>query len=322
MKTKVSDDVEQAAELLRNDENVAIPTETVYGLAGNIFSESAIRSIFRLKGRPMYNPLIVHIASRDQLGDFVVNVPQVALQLADAFWPGPMTLVLEKKDNVPDLITAGKPTVAVRVPNHEITLKLLSSLDFPVAAPSANPFGRISPTKPSHVAEYFEGKLKMVLDGGVCNWGLESTIVGFENNKAVIFRLGSLSKEKIEEITGPIQLKNKAENNPEAPGMLSKHYAPKTPFVLVKNAERYSDSLEGKRLAVLKFQKETSRPNRNVVHTAVLSHSGSLEEAASRLYDTMHKLDQLDIDLIVAELFPEKGLGRTINDRLRRAAKT
>ncbi len=322
MKTKVSDDVKYASDLLRKNELVAIPTETVYGLAGNIYSETAIRAIFQMKGRPLYNPLIVHIASRDQLNDFVINVPKVALKLADTFWPGPMTLVLEKKDNVPDLITAEKPTVAVRIPNHQLTLKLLANLDFPVAAPSANPFGRISPTKASHVVEYFDGKLKMVLDGGTCTKGIESTIIGFENDKAVIFRLGSLSKDKIEQITGPIQLKNKAENNPVAPGMLSRHYAPKTPFVVVENATQYCDTIESKKLAVLKFQETVSVINNSIVKTIVLSDSGSFEEAASNLYNAMHELDSLKVDCIVAELFPNTDLGTTINDRLRRAAKT
>ena len=231
----ISKDIQKAVQLLTENQLVAIPTETVYGLAGNIFSEKAIKSIFSTKKRPFFNPLIVHIPSIDSLSDLVTHVPEKAKLLAAAFWPGSLTLVLKKSNKIPDLITAGKDTVAVRVPNHPITLALLKKLPFPLAAPSANPFGSISPTKPTHVENYFRNSIKMVLDGGSCANGIESTIIGFENEEPVIYRLGALPLEEIEAVVGAISIKNKKEEKPDAPGMLARHYAPKTSTFLVDN---------------------------------------------------------------------------------------
>ncbi|MCL4167966.1 UNVERIFIED_CONTAM: hypothetical protein GTU68_027340, partial [Idotea baltica] len=228
----ISKDIQKAISLLSSDKLVAIPTETVYGLAGNIFSEKAIKSIFETKKRPFFNPLIVHIPSVDSLQDIVSYVPEKAKLLADAFWPGSMTLVLKKQPTIPDLITAGKDTVAVRIPNHPVTLELLKQLPFPLAAPSANPFGSISPTKPEHVARYFKNSIEQVLDGGTCKNGIESTIIGFENDEPVIYRLGALAIEDIELVVGKVIIKNKKEENLDAPGMLERHYAPLTKTIL------------------------------------------------------------------------------------------
>ena len=175
--------INAAVKALENNEIVAIPTETVYGLAGNAYSETAVEKIFALKNRPHFNPLIVHIKSAAVLTSVAKNIPLVALQLADAFWPGPLTLVLEKQEHIPDIVTGGKNTVGVRVPNHPIALELLEQLDFPLAAPSANPFGSISPTTAKHVADYFTDTLTIILDGGSCDKGIESTIIGFENGQ-------------------------------------------------------------------------------------------------------------------------------------------
>ena len=183
----ISKDISKAVALLNNEELVAIPTETVYGLAGNIYSEKTIKAIFETKQRPFFNPLIVHIPSIDHLEEIVACIPEKAKLLAESFWPGPMTLVLKKKSTIPNVITAGKDTVAVRIPNHPTTLELLNRLDFPLAAPSANPFNRISPTTAQHVEDYFKDKIKMVLDGGACKIGIESTIIGFENEEPVIY---------------------------------------------------------------------------------------------------------------------------------------
>lgn len=229
----ISKDIQKAAQLLTDEKLVAIPTETVYGLAGNIFSEKAIKSIFSTKKRPFFNPLIVHIPSKEALKDIVVDIPEKAKLLADAFWPGSMTLVLKKNKNIPDLITAGKDTVAVRIPNHPVTLELLNSIDFPLAAPSANPFGSISPTKPEHVESYFNNEISQVLDGGSCANGIESTIIGFNYNEPIIYRLGALALEEIEAVVGKITILNKKEVKPDAPGMLARHYAPKTTTYLV-----------------------------------------------------------------------------------------
>ena len=317
--TLVSKDITKAAAFLNNDELVSIPTETVYGLAANIFSETAINKIFEMKQRPLFNPLIVHTYSVEQLDKFVSYIPTKAKLLADAFWPGSLTMVLPKKSGVPDLVTAGKPTVGVRIPNHETTLELLQNLDFPLAAPSANPFGSISPTKASHVKNYFDGKLKMVLEGGSCQNGIESTIVGFENEEPVLYRLGSISIEEIESIVGSIKVKNNKEQAPDAPGMLSRHYAPETHTFLVDNVTEYVKNYPNKKVGVLLFSQKVSADN--IVHTEILSKSGNLKEAAANLYATLHKLDTLDLDIIVAEKFPEYGLGKSINDRLLRATK-
>ena len=250
----ISKDIQKAVQLLTEDHLVAIPTETVYGLAGNIFSEKAIKSIFSTKQRPFFNPLIVHISSVKSLNDLVTHVPEKAKLLAAAFWPGSMTLVLKKSKTIPDIITAGKDTVAIRVPNHPITLELLKKIPFPLAAPSANPFGSISPTNPAHVENYFKNSIKMVLDGGSCTNGIESTIIGFENEEPVIYRLGALPLEEIEAVVGKISIKNKKEEKPDAPGMLARHYAPKTNTFLVDDVGAEIEKNTGKKIGVLVFK--------------------------------------------------------------------
>lgn len=314
----ISTDIQKAISLLENEKLVAIPTETVYGLAGNIFSEKAIQQIFTTKKRPHFNPLIVHIHSLEALKNIVSHVPEKAKKLAEAFWPGSLTLVLPKKNTIPDLITAGKNTVAVRVPNHPLTLELLKQLPFPLAAPSANPFNSISPTKAIHVAHYFGDKIDLILDGGSCKNGIESTIVGFENEEAVIYRFGALSVENIEKIIGKVTLKNKKEENPEAPGMLLKHYAPKTKTILTDNILEEIKKFQGKKIGVLAFQNEVISDA--VFENIILSKTGNLEEAATNLYDSLHQLDSLELDVIIAEKLPEIGLGNSVNDRLQRAA--
>ena len=312
----ISKDIQKAVQLLIEDHLVAIPTETVYGLAGNIFSEKAIKSIFSTKQRPFFNPLIVHISSVKSLNNLVTHVPEKAKLLAAAFWPGSMTLVLKKSKTIPDIITAGKDTVAIRVPNHPITLELLKKIPFPLAAPSANPFGSISPTNPVHVENYFKNSIKMVLDGGSCTNGIESTIIGFENEEPVIYRLGALPLEEIEAVVGKISIKNKKEEKPDAPGMLARHYAPKTNTFLVDDVGAEIEKNTGKKIGVLVFK--TSLNNENITEI-ILSKNGSLQEAASRLYSAMHDLDSRNLDLIIAERFSEFGLGKSINDRLQRA---
>ena len=193
--------IQVAVEALQNNEIIGLPTETVYGLAGNAYSEVAVQKIFALKNRPHFNPLIVHIKSAAVITSVAKNIALVALQLADAFWPGPLTLVLEKQDHIPDIVTGGKNTVGVRVPNHPLALELMEQLDFPLAAPSANPFGSISPTTAKHVADYFTDSLTIVLEGGSCDKGIESTIVGFENGQAILYRQGSTKVEDIEKST-------------------------------------------------------------------------------------------------------------------------
>ena len=317
--TTISKDISKAIEILSTNDLVAIPTETVYGLAGNIFSEHAIRKIFQLKQRPLFNPLIVHTHSMEEVQKFVKHIPEKAKKLAEAFWPGSLTMVMEKNPVIPDLITSGKNTVAVRIPNHPVVLQLLQQLDFPLAAPSANPFGCISPTRPKHVANYFGDKLSMVLDGGECANGIESTIIGFEGEDPVLYRLGSIAIEDITKVVGEVKIKNKKEVAPDAPGMLERHYAPETSTFLTDDVPSLLKSFSDKKIGVLSLNNTFTDPSVHV--SEVLSLSGNLKEAAANLYATLHKLDEMDLDIIVAERMPDINLGKSINDRLERATK-
>ncbi len=317
--TIISNDISKAVHILKQEDVVAIPTETVYGLAGNIYSEKAIKKIFEIKKRPLFNPLIVHLYALEQVEELASEFPPKARLLAEHFWPGPLTLILKKKANVPDLITAGKDTVALRIPNHPITLSLLRQLPFPIAAPSANPSNRISPTKSSHVEEYFKNVISTVLEGGECRKGIESTIIGFESDEAVIYRLGSLALDDIERVIGKLKVKNKKEELPNAPGMLARHYAPITKTYLVDDIKGFLANFPNLSVGVLKFTGHIE--SENIKQLEILSKSGDLNEAAANLYNALHKLDKLKLDLIVAERFPDEGLGQSINDRLERAAK-
>lgn len=314
----ISKDIQKAIDILTNEELVAIPTETVYGLAGNIFSKKAIQKIFETKKRPLFNPLIVHIPSVEKLDSIVSEVPEKAKILANKFWPGSMTLVLKKHQTIPDIITAGKDTVAVRIPNHPLTISLLEQLSFPLAAPSANPFNNISPTKPEHVERYFKNEIQMVLDGGTCDKGIESTIIGFENNEPIIYRLGAISIEEIEAVVGQVEVKNKKEENPDAPGMLEKHYSPLTTTILTANVIAEIESHSQQKIGLLTLS--TSYKSTAIVTEIILSETGNLQEATSKLYDAMHQLDHMDLDVIIIEKMPDYGLGKSMNDRLQRAA--
>jgi L-threonylcarbamoyladenylate synthase len=315
----LTNDINKAKEVLLKNELIAIPTETVYGLAGNALDETAIKKIFKLKNRPFFNPLIVHLKSASCISDVAIEIPESAFILANKFWPGPLTLVLKKQPHIPDLVTAGKNTVAVRVPNHPLTLALLNQLDFPLAAPSANPFGSISPTSAAHVFNYFGEQLEVILDGGECEKGLESTIIGFDNNQPVLYRYGSTSIEEIEKIVGKLRITARDDQSPNAPGMLSRHYAPTTDTYLTDNIAELIKDFEGKKIGVLLFKKEIQ--NNDIVHQEILSKSGDFTEAAKNLYAAMHRLDQNNLAVILAERLPNEGLGKTINDKLERATK-
>ncbi|MCY7421409.1 MAG: L-threonylcarbamoyladenylate synthase, partial [Chitinophagaceae bacterium] len=221
--------------------------------------------------------------------------------------------------HVPDLITAGKDSVAIRIPNHPLTLTLLEQFSFPLAAPSANPFGCISPTKAMHVEEYFNNQLQMVLDGGNCKNGIESTIIGFKNDKPVLYRLGAISTEQIEKIVGKIEIRNKNESSPDAPGMLMRHYAPLTNTYLVTNIEEAVKSFPGKKIGLLLFCKKVNA--QHIIHQEILSKNGDFKEAAANLYAALHLLDKLKLDIIIAERLPDVELGKSINDKLERATK-
>ncbi len=312
---RIGTDLLHAANLLRKGDLVGIPTETVYGLAGNALDPYALLKIFKVKKRPYFDPLILHIHSYDQLHDISDSIPQPADELAKAYWPGPLTLVLPKKIIVPDVATSGLDTVAVRMPRHSLTRDLLSRLDFPLAAPSANPFGYISPTSAEHVAQQLGDKIPYILDGGPSDVGLESTILGFEGDKAVIYRLGGIKLESLEDALGTFRLSVNQSSNPSAPGMLKSHYAPRKPLV-IGDIPELMKTYKNKKLAVLSFFKHYAGINDQIV----LSEKGNLDEAAHNLFEALRKLDQSDCEIIISELFPEKGLGRAINDRLKRAS--
>ena len=315
----ITSDINLAIESLKKGNIIAIPTETVYGLAGNAFEESSVNKIFKIKNRPSFNPLIVHIPNPKYINKIAQNIPKIAQKLSKHFWPGPLTLVLEKQTHISDIVTAGKSTVAVRVPNHKLTLDLLSKLPFPLVAPSANPFGFTSPTSADHVIEYFADKIDLILDGGISLKGIESTIIGFENKNAVLYRHGSISIEEIEKIIGKVEIKNKNNLSPEAPGMLKRHYAPKTKIVFSNDFMKSIKSYPNKKIGILCLKRIEKIPKS--VHQEVLSSDGNLNEAAKNLYSALHKLDRLNLDLILTSNVPEFELGRSINDRLRRAVE-
>ena len=316
---KKTKDINLAIKILENDGIIGFPTETVYGLAGNIYSEKAINKIFEVKQRPKFNPLIVHISKIGDLDKVAADIPEKATLLGQHFWPGSLTLLLKKQPSIPNLITAGKPTVAVRIPNHTMALALLDALDFPLAAPSANPFGSISPTTAQHVADYFPLALELVLDGGSCENGIESTIVGFEYEKVIIYRLGAIAIEEIEAVIGKTE--NYISNNeaPVAPGMLKRHYAPKTNFILTENVENEIANHQHLKIGVLSFYKKYT--SKSIVSLKVLSNDKNLKEASKKLYAMMHQLDKENLDIIIAEKFIDVHLGKSINDRLSRAAE-
>ncbi|GAA4465577.1 L-threonylcarbamoyladenylate synthase [Nibrella saemangeumensis] len=315
---QLGNDLQAAKQLLEQGEVVGIPTETVYGLAGNAFNPDAVLKIFTVKNRPAFDPLIVHTDSLTKVSQFVDEIPEPARKLAEKFWPGPLTLLLPKKPVIPELVTSGLSTVAVRIPNHPLTLALLRSLDFPLAAPSANPFGYISPTTAQHVVNQLGDQIPYVLDGGPCQIGLESTIIGFtDKHHPIVYRLGGMALETIEAVVGPLTVRSHSTSNPKAPGMLSSHYAPRKPLVLMPTHYAAVDP-EMSDVGALAFQ----RPIENIPsdRQLVLSPTGDLTEAARNLFAYLRQLDQLDVDIIYAEKLPDEGLGRAINDRLRRAA--
>jgi L-threonylcarbamoyladenylate synthase len=316
---QIGTDIALAQAFLENGQLVGIPTETVYGLAGNALNSESVALIFETKNRPAFDPLILHTSSLDRAEQFVADFPKKLKELAEKFWPGPLTVLLPRKPIVPDLVTSGLDRVAVRVPKHPLTLALLEKLEFPLAAPSANPFGYISPTQATHVEAQLGHKIPYILDGGPCAVGLESTIVGEEGGEIVIYRLGGLEISEIEKITGPVKVRDQSSSNPSAPGQLDSHYAPRKPFILGDLKHLISEKQsEGVDFAVLSFSQAFDQVAAEKQIT--LSPSGNLHEAAQNLFSAMRNLDECGAKVILAELMPEIGLGRAINDRLRRAA--
>lgn len=317
METVIGTDIALAVNQLMNGNTVAIPTETVYGLAANALDGNAVAKIFEAKNRPYFDPLIIHVKNTNAALNYVNKLPASLQKLATAFWPGPLTLLLDKKESIPDIVTAGLPKVAVRVPAHTLTQQLLEKVDFPLAAPSANPFGYVSPTTAEHVFEQLQGKIPYILNGGACTVGVESTIVGEDNNEVIIYRLGGISIEAIEAIVGKVTLNINTSSNPASPGSLATHYAPQKKIVITDIAS-YINNNRNTRIGVISFNKLFQSPN--VVACEVLSTKSNLNEAAQHLFAALRNMDKQNIDVIISELFPDEGLGKAINDRLKRAS--
>ncbi|MEE9404581.1 MAG: L-threonylcarbamoyladenylate synthase [Algisphaera sp.] len=313
-----SAEIQHAAELLRSGGLVAFPTETVYGLGANACDANAVAHIFASKQRPHFDPLIVHVPHPDAAWQWAAEVPPLARQLAEAFWPGPLTLVLPKTDAIPDIVTSGLRTVGLRVPDHDVARKLLDAAGVPVAAPSANPFGGVSPTRASHVTVPCD----LVLDGGPCRTGVESTVVGFDaQGQAVVLRLGGTSVEAIEAVTGGAVAVAKPGAKLSSPGMLERHYAPGVPLELTSDTQSVSRERRSReRLGVLVFNHETFNDPEGFATVESLSPQGDLHVAAAHLFEALRRLDAQPLDGIIATPVPDHGLGRAINDRLRRAA--
>jgi L-threonylcarbamoyladenylate synthase len=315
---KSAEAVYQAAEILRRGGIVAFPTETVYGLGADAFNPIAVARVFEVKRRPHFDPLIVHVAGQGDLDKLVSEIPSDARKVIEQFWPGPLTIVLLKKEEVPEIVTSGLPTVAVRMPRHPMALSLIRRAGSPIVGPSANPFGYLSPTTAEHVRDQLGDQIDFILDGGPCEIGVESTIISFSGAKPALLRPGGVPLEEIESIIGQVVIHSRVEDKPSAPGMLPRHYAPRTPIVLDWDEKNFN-SKKGKKIGLLAFQE----PKGSVKfrHIEILSKKGDIREAAANLFAAIRRLDELSLDLILAEPIPEVGLGRAIMDRLRRASQ-
>lgn len=318
----------EAAELLKQNELVVFPTETVYGLGANALNNEAVEKIYKAKGRPSDNPLIVHISDANQIETFVEHVPDKARQLMDVFWPGPLTIILKCKQGVlADKTTAGLSTVGVRMPDHPIALALIQASGLPIAAPSANLSGKPSPTTFAHVYNDLNGKVAGIIDGGPTGVGVESTVVDCTESTPVILRPGGITKEAMEQVIGPVevdkQIKQQVEQ-PKSPGMKYKHYAPQAPMYLVEGSPEFLQQLinqykaEGKKVAVL-----TTEERKHVYEADKIVSCGKrtdLSTVAQHLYDALRAFDEEDVDIILSETFPTTGIGLAIMNRLMKAA--
>jgi L-threonylcarbamoyladenylate synthase len=319
VKTVISTDRAAAVELLRKGEIVALPTETVYGLAADALNPIAVTKIFEAKERPRFDPLIVHLPARDwleKIADVSEQNQRLISKLADRFWPGPFTIVLPKRGIVPEIVTAGLDTVAVRVSAHPVFADIVCELDYPLAAPSANRFGRVSPTTAQHVLDELHGRIPLIIDAGPAEHGLESTIISVRGNNIEILRRGPITADQLSEF-GKVNILAPPGGTVSAPGQLSSHYAPKTPLRVIDNATSFSLEKD-QRVGLLAWHRIESEKRFAVVRR--LSARQDLREAAANLFRYLRELDQSDVDLILAERVPAQGLGAAILDRLERAS--
>ncbi|WKV10775.1 L-threonylcarbamoyladenylate synthase [Marivirga harenae] len=312
---EINSDIIRAKVFLDANKLIGLPTETVYGLAGNGLKAEVVSQIFEVKNRPHFDPLILHTDSIETVKKYVKGVPDNAYKLMNAFWPGPLTILLERNHLIPDLTCSGLDRVAFRIPNHPKTLNLLKLLDYPLAAPSANPFGYISPTTSEHVQKQLGDKIPYILEGELSEVGIESTIVGFEKGKTIIYRLGGLEVDEIKKVVGEVTILPHSSSKPDAPGMLKSHYAPRKDIILgdIKSLIKKYSKL---RIGTLSF----SNFYEGVDMSLSLSATGNMHEAAKNLFSHLRKLDESNVDLIITEKVPQTGLGKAINDRLQRAA--
>lgn len=314
----------QAARIIREGGVIALPTETVYGLGADSTCPEAVARVFEIKSRPRFDPLIVHVADAPAVRALAASWPQAAQRLADHFWPGPVTLVLARRaETIPDIVTAGLPTVAIRVPDHPLAIELIRLAGVPIAAPSANRFGSVSPTTASHVRESLGGAVDFILDGGPCRAGVESTIISLVGDEPTLLRPGAAPIEEIEALIGPVQRVRRRTRRevkegeaPLAPGMLERHYATATPLYLRGEAPA---SLDAARCGLLCLAPPADASSWRAVEA--LSPAGDLRQAAAGLFAAMRRLDALGLDAIIADEFPQAGLGLAISDRLRRASR-
>jgi L-threonylcarbamoyladenylate synthase len=318
----------KAATFLKNNEVVAFPTETVYGLGGNAESSDAVAKIFAAKGRPSDNPLIIHIADTSQLAAFVEGIPQTAATLMKEFWPGPLTIIFKKKEGqLSQLATAGLSTVAVRMPNHPVALAIIKAAGLPIAAPSANVSGKPSPTQARHVEEDLNGKIAGIVDGGPTGVGVESTVIDCTEKIPVILRPGGITREQIEAVIGEVSvdpaLKN-SEAAPKSPGMKYRHYAPNAPLFLVDGSHNFLQKLvnekreSGHKVGVLTTAEAAGDYEADLV--LACGWREQLESVATSLYETLRTFNESDVDVIFSEIFPEQGVGVAIMNRLTKAA--
>lgn len=314
---RLPDELSRAAEILRSGGTVAFPTETVYGLGAHALDAAAAAKIFAAKERPSFDPLIVHIYDVAQLEQLTRDLPKKAKQLIEHFWPGPLTIVVPKKTVVPDIVTAGLPNVGIRMPNHPVALALLREAGIPIAAPSANKFGCISPTCADHVRSQLGDSIDAILDGGSCSVGIESTIVSFAHEKPLLLRPGGLAVESIENIIGKLSRPDANSLTSASPGRALRHYAPCTPMHLGVNVQE----APGLRRGLLLFGRQPPEVTRRYAAVEVLSLGGDLNEAACNLFAAMRRLDALQLDIIETTTIPMHGLGLAINDRLSRASQ-
>lgn len=318
----------QAVDILNDGEVVAFPTETVYGLGAVATNDQAVKKIFQAKGRPSDNPLIVHIGTSDEVSYYIEEIPDNALKLMDAFWPGPLTIIMKaKKDVLAPSVTAGLSTVGIRMPSHEVALELLRKLKKPVAAPSANRSGKPSPTKAVHVEEDLQGRIPLILDGGATGIGIESTVLDVTVNPPVILRPGGVTKEMLEqeigEVIQPTQAQQKLDSTPKAPGMKYTHYAPNAPVYLIESNQTIviqaiqKLKAEGHKIALLAPH---SFNKLDVDYFFAYGDEGNKEEMSAKLYDDLRACDKTDASVILATTTSTDGVGAAIMNRLEKAA--